>query len=505
MSLDDLVLQKNIHIVPFSYPQDYAVARAAISGITRKSSKGNEVTSWLQDISQPTKLYQYVGNQFSSSQENMAVCTKFNLSKDKLIRADQQLPRDVDTPIKLISNNKEIGNLTIRDIGIYLFDLHVGFITIDLKVESNKTVIDEILKEIVEVNYYFKKFEYSNYYLEFTDKYKKSKDETVEETTQVVLKDWIQNIVLLDGITYFNNNGPDYSYPFINFCVKSKLEKDKLEEYLFYLRHSFKDTYLSNEKHENDCNEIYQPFDYMYWGISTDACCGIQYFVDDNTTNKFLEGLYYNNSTIDENYLKVILLIQFWKYASIQLTDKLQKLYLDESICNQSVNAPDLCSINQLREQFTLFRLKSFFSEASRVSQINQFFKKLKEIHGINDIMEDTNEVLSTLDFKVNLIQERQLAVDREAASAKEKVEGKLESIKKEKTERLVFSLTLIFATIQALSSAPGINEITKSSFHIDLSSEIIKAGNISITGYICLTLGIFIIYLVVLLLYRKK
>lgn len=482
----DLLKQKNLHIIPFFYDSEYIDAIKSIQSISKISNKGNKIQYWNYDKITSSRLYEHVTNQFTNNLDNPSLCTRFKLSKDQDVRVEMNIPKNKSTSIKLWCKNNLLGQFILNYVNIYLFDFNVGFLVLEITVVSDKETQEEIVKDIIDVNYYLKKYGYKDYKISFSENCRISKDDIYENEEEFTLKNWISGFIPLENKSFFEKDINSFAYPLTSICFKEKLNEEFIKGTLFKLRHSFKESYKPNMLYEDNTDEVYQPFEYMYWGLSTEGCCSIQYYIEDKESNNYINSLYSEESNFNI-YLKIILIVLYWKYASLMLLQRVREEEFGVKSNKNSIESSDIKKIEDISEHFIKFKLKSFFTDASNISHINKFFKILREVQGIKDLTASIDEILQTLSYKTEIIQQKQ------------------KQIRKDMIDKLVFTVTLIFLVLQTVAATVSLNPIFINTFNADLSTSIYKLGGINITGYLLIITIIFAILIIALRQYKNK
>lgn len=446
--------QKNYHIIPFAFKQSYEATIDYFNTVSTKTSK-NAIKDWLACSITKQQLFHHIEELVSTEAGNGTIGSCFQMNQDRNVKEKYGLPKDKDTIINMSVKNDGNYEFIIKDIQIFIFETHIGFLV--FKVDFMKTsmenescsIVDAPLKEIIYGNYNLKKFVQYNSDIFYGEK---NKEDSRTELIKLDLKNMAGSI--LGGLqikTFFTHKShPMNAIVFTSIILKDKPKEEKIKEYLYEMRRSFKDSYkpADFELRIEENPEIYQSFENIYWGVALEGMVNVSFLVKDDKTNKFLETTLFGN--IDGTYLLMYILELHKRYALLYFSIEASGLPqdIDEYIDINNSENENYKKLFQLKKNITLFKLRCVFNDLTNITHQIKLLDTIEQNLRIKDMMQEIESEIEALTGITHLLEERR----KQIVKANEKEINKQEEKRKTMFTNRVTMLTAVVALI-ALSS----------------------------------------------------
>lgn len=235
--------------------------------------------------------------------------------------------------------------------------------------------------------------------------------------------------------TFFTNkNNPENCLVFNSVVIDNKPEKNRLEEYLFKMRRSFKDTYRpSPTEFDVEYNDqILQMFENSYWGVSLEGIGNIAY----GSKESFLAQNYQGN--LKRTYMYMYILGLHKRYALLYLSILTSRLpnTVKELIKYEKIHKENI--LHTFKEKIVFFKFRCVFTEISNITHQAKLF----------DIIEETLRIKPLLDEMESEIEALTSMLEMKEAKSK----GEL--------SEFIAVASMIFAVISTIASGWGLVKI---------------------------------------------
>lgn len=459
-------------IIPFSYQKTY---KEAVSSLDPKHWETGDFSNH--------RLFRHINRLISSKIEyRETIGKRFVLLQGG--RKVYHLPNNSNTMFTLLVKGRELCKVAITAFELFLFETQVGFLVYELQY-SKGTSIDSVING----NYYIKKLYGDECRLHY--KRRTGEDQSFDEYLDLgdLSFDLLCNLCVT---TFFESAaGRDEDPRPLNALVYTGIVLERsfiqdgenpealIQEYLFRMRRSFKESYKSSafEFDINNNPEIMQFFDNSYWGVSLEGLANIVHLVDDKTTNDFFTGTYFGY--LGNTYFYIYMLALHQRYVLLQLSIEVSMLpdSLEQYMSMTQTTEHGVPSLSLLRERIAFSIMRCLFRQVSNVNHHAKLYEAIRKTLGIEDLLEELHfeiEVLSSL---------AELKENKEAIKRREE-EQRQKQLEEEKENRFK-NFILIFSTLFVVIST------TADSWNIFLN---LAGGNYPRAGS-----GLYILFVMVL------
>ncbi len=456
-------------VVPFWYGLNYEQAEEALSGVKLINKKGDAIPVWKRGTIAANHLFQNISRLIDSSntndEHNETIGKRFVF--ETTARLKFGLPNSISTMMTLKIKESKQALVTVSGIELYLFETQVGMVVLELKHPEHCTV-----EQLIETNYYCKKLNIDTA-LSF---YPKGPD---GEPAEVKLNEICLKLVNeLGPVEFFEkdkeekavqaNNVPEESDNLkilpkpSNALVYSAVLLDAgftgrpgwpelLKQYLFRLRRSYKESYKPAEKEFRlESNpEIAQMFENSFWGVSLEGMTNLLHLVDDAQTNAFMRGNYFGN--LSGTYFFLYILAIHQRYALLRFAIEASQLPKSKHLGSQQ--------IAEMRQRIANFSFRCLFRQVSNITHQAKLYNMLRQVLGIEDLMEELHYELEVLSSLAESDQNKRRMLLKEQEEKEKEAEAKEKDAldKQDNYFKSMFTvLTAIFIGLNTSSTVYG-------------------------------------------------
>lgn len=495
----NILKQKNYYILPFSFNTENYNIEEILESINKDK--------WELVNKHGNHLFKYINNLIN---DNKVVNKKNKLNRGKIgVVLELKIDKVNCEDFGIRANNKGYKNLkydkgnilfAYKFIRVYLFETGVGFLVYSIKFGHSQ---NQKIEDIINGNYYFKKFDQKSIREDFEfevnkekvslDKIKevalgisnsskksennsksKSFDKLIEEKKEIIEKlekfntersTFVINILNDLGLeinTYFTrDDSPNYAHTFSYMNLESKIPEEEINKYVYWLKNSYKTSYkptkdIISGKNNRGVKHLYEN---IWWGSSIEGvCCVAQNTENDNTTNNFLENYTKN---IEDIYLSMYILMLHIRYALLLYIIEAAE-YIPRDISKYTET--DIRKINELKEKIIMLDLRCIFNDISNMSGQIAIFDLFRETLRIDKLTNELENEINNLNELASLYysnKQRELREKEEAEKNKKYEEEQRENKEKlaleEEQNRKIQNITFIVSLFTFVSFAKDI------------------------------------------------
>ncbi|WP_216651751.1 CorA family divalent cation transporter [Paenibacillus sp. NEAU-GSW1] len=405
-------------IVPFAFTEQLG-----------KTIQNVEATALYEAVAQERREYffDHINNLVGAvNEENKAIGQRFDL-KAPASRRKTGLPT-ANTVLELKVKGETVIKLFLQDISLYLFESQVGFLTIKIC-----TLTSETMNKVIRGNYYLKKLVQRDISLSFKT------GPAPEDTKELSLGGWAEQILApLQPKTFFEGEGKRASKALVFSTVwpDEAISESQREQSLFYLKHSFKDSYLRKEESPQASLSLFQN---SHWGVALEGMANIVEKSEDPGTEAFFTGNYKKN--IEKWYLYMYILALHQRYGLLNLSIRVAELSREyDEFMKQPLE--QINNVTNFHSQLIAFKLRSTFTQVSNVSHQDRLYGVMREALKIDDLIQ---ELHFEMDMLTNMIE---IAATRERLAREE--------IDKRRSERFQTVVAIVSIALLPLSLLTG-------------------------------------------------
>ncbi|KYH34006.1 hypothetical protein CLTEP_20580 [Clostridium tepidiprofundi DSM 19306] len=383
--------QLNYHILPFAFKKDYC---EVIKGI----EASNE---WKWQKNMNTQVFTHIENLVFSENNKETIGRKYILLNDSKVREKYGLPSKKTETLRMYVKNNSDYTFKIMSMEMYIFETNVGFILFEIEFVDKKSNVD--IEHIINGNYFFKKFAHSNNIkIYYNKKGEYNKELGKAEYIQVEFSRGkiVSNITNdFDVDTFFTRiKKPENCLVFNSVTLDRIPQENMLEEYLFRMRRSFKDSYRPSplEFNVENNNEILRMFENSYWGVSLEGIGNITY----STKDSFFASNYKGN--LKSTYIYMYILGLHKRYALLYLSMRISRLpnTIKEYIKYEKKHKENI--LYKFREKIVFFKFRCVFNETSNITHQAKLFDMIENTLRIEQLL---NEMESEIEALTSMIE----------------------------------------------------------------------------------------------------
>lgn len=447
--MDLVCKQVNRMVIPISFDLDYNAACASYM------EGSDEKIRWKAKEFSPGGLFQHICRLISTENSDDSIGRRFVLEQTG--RSYYGLPHQTTAAFTIRSKKNSIV-FTIPQVEVLLFKSGIGFVVIELDYGKQAQV-----DKIIEGNYFFKSCNRSD--IEMSYLKSTGRDESTEvhlDSNQIALNitEHLKVSCLFDGKNPMGGNmissahALAYSALVLDQSFMSSPDyENRLKQYLFWMRRSFKESYkpAPNEFDLYNNPDVLQFFQNSFWGISVEGLANIVYLVDDEQSNKFFTGNYSGN--LENTYFYIYIIALHERFALLKY---IREAALIPYPVDEKDNLQETQDINgqiyQLRKKIAYLILRSSFYQVSNISHHNKLFEQLRLSLGIGDLHKELQFELKML-ASLNEIEEQRIVskINKAEQDRRDKRERHERSL--ERFITLISTMFVLITTTQAIWS----------------------------------------------------
>ena len=441
-------------LVPFKYRGDFNQTADSLG-----AEKEGGLSYWREESLKTQRFYEHIDRLIAcddcDSKEIKNLGRKFRLKenegraylrKQTLKKQDFMGVMGRKNERYTYCSKKITFDFDIEAVELYLFQTQIGFLVYKITYpdgenrgsRKNRTYDEGDIRELVEKIYYLKKLYNGQKNIQLSLKTSKDTQKTFDLNLSE-LSEGLLSFAEMTVETYFesSNRHPHQALVYTGVSLEEPWEEEEALENLFYLRRSFKKSYLiSKEETRTISEEVYKPFENIYWGVSMEGLAGIAYKSDQSpfSTEGFLnrcEGSYF--------YLYILALHQ--RYALINFSIEASKLGQN--------HRNKLEALKDLKEKLLNFHLQWMFKHLSNITHYTVLYEKMKASLRIEEALEELNS-------EIHLLSEMEQLRKEEILYEKEEAMDKLEK----SFHRNVALITGVFVVLQTSAAIISILEV---------------------------------------------
>ena len=356
-------------------------------------------------------------------------------------------------------------DVSIVNIGTYLFRTGIGFLWYELKLPENMDT--ELL---IRFQNEFKELSYARF-VHLNERQTRYTFELEEKTHKgLLMGHWIADLLykMPFTVSYFaqrkdpldnDRKIPDKALLFNYVIFEKGTDKSAYLQEIYHLNNGYNARYAVNETFEN---QLVKPFKDAYFCATTHGC-GYYAVPNDSNMNFYLHT---KRKRVMSDYFILDILALYQAYSVLRFTNKMEQDLAAESERYMTDSSEILNKLKTLSTQINVFLVKSVYSSVSHISHHNEFYDYLMRAYRVRENIEGLTIGLESL-------QRLQEARERERT---EKIEQEKSQEQERSDNRLNIGLGLIsiLALISAISDGDAAFELIVKMLHLPESMKIV-------------------------------
>lgn len=306
--------------------------------------------------------------------------------------------------------------ISIERYQIFAFKSNIGFLVLTYSIEGIDTV-----EELVEINAFLRITNQKlytlkvNYFDEETIARKTFSPEHLKEVKMSISNLANKLLMNFQGIHFFGDHRllkpgeaeecvsmPGKALVFVSDVIETEGHSDETSQvymHLLRLSRGYDAKYLFNINRLDDYSLLHA-FKDITWAMSYEGCACLGTPPSNNHSNFLTEGF---QERVSQNYFYLYILLLHQYYGLINLNRLIATLPSDlSSYVNQERRFKDSAKENyqrlrSIQDKVYFFYLRCMFDEVSFITHQNEFYKKLKSVHNIDNVLKELDFELSKL------------------------------------------------------------------------------------------------------------
>lgn len=388
----NILNQLNYHIIPFAFNKNYKEVIKILDGSN----------AWKWNRKAHTQVFTHIEKLIFSENNKETIGKKYSLSKDSKTRGRYGLPTSTQSRLNMTIKNKFYCSFKILSVEMYIFETNVGFIMLEIEFVDDK--VNLFVDQIINGNYYFKKFsQRNNIRISYNRKgeYRKTFGKAEYIKVDFNREEFVKNITIdFDVDTYFTKvEKPENCIVFSSLTLDRHPSENMIEEYLFRMRRSFKDSYKPSpcEFNIKDNTEILRMFKNSYWGVSLEGIGNITY----SSKDSFFAQNYKGN--LKSTYIYMYILELHKRYALLYLSMLISRLpnTIKEYMSYEKKYKENI--LYRFREKIVFFKFRCIFNETSNITHQAKLFDMIETTLRIKPLLGEMESEIEALTSMVEM------------------------------------------------------------------------------------------------------